>query len=250
MNLFRSMIINPVRACMLRCDNCLVCHWLEKGDEKTMTMGQVEELCRCIKDSGYHFYQADVTGGDPSLWAHLPECLKMLKQSKLFDRVITYTNLMWYGEDTKDRLLNIANAADLLLVSQYPVNKRMVDSVKSLYLKNVEFLDTYRFFREPPSIIPKTIPAQCDCPGPSFYSNNKIFACNSIRPIEYKLGLQQHCLQGLWTGLGVGFMERLDWTKLQSFIGCGCCVANKKVQKAVGLVPHTTKSVNNHAGVL
>lgn len=244
MNHFRSIILNPIRACMLRCNNCLVTHWLDNGKEPVMTLEQVRNLCECIQKSHYRFFQADVTGGDPSLWKDLPECLRILKQAKISDRVITYSNLMWYDDSKKERLLDIASAADLLLVSCYPINKDKVEMVAKLNIKNIEWLDMRLFFPEPNRPIQYSLPAKCDCPGPTFYSDNRIYACNSIRPLEHKLKLDKNEYAGLYTNLDFNFMDKLNFIKLKTFRGCQFCVANKRVQKIAGQVPHSIKSIN------
>jgi hypothetical protein len=171
----RPLVFRPTRtmpqlamevtsACQLNCSECSTHVARNRWHGWHASLDQVEALIRATRDSNYWIKELHINGmGEPTLWQHLNEGIKMLAESKCIGRVSMLTNgrsLSRISEESWKHLYHVP-------VSEYPEqDNSLLHELKQQHGSKINILPLSEFWTLPTHRYCGTTPCVCCSPGP------------------------------------------------------------------------------------
>lgn len=216
-------------ACQLSCQECIMLSLMKNQPKYQMGLDEVENLLSINEESNYEYHYR-LTGGEPFLWKHFEDGIKLIRKSKSCLTLSVITNAINIKKVTDE----MVDLIDCIRISKYKYNHENTDALSKKYPNKVLVVDRETFCKNPTEPVPNSTPVECGNPEIMFY-NNKIFACPHSESIAIKFGmtdleLSKELKVGYRTGL---FDLRHGHEKL-----CELCIGNAKVRNAMAKVPN------------
>ena len=210
--------------CNLSCDGCIMGNFMRENRHYEMSLLEVAEFLRVTRESGY-VVDIILSGGEPLLWRHLKQGLKMIRKSGIVKRILLFTNAM----DISQVDDGVMSCLSQLRISRYCSNADNTRILCQRYPKNAKIADRREFYRQPAEPIDDVLPCQC-VNTEYLYMNGKVYACahgasaNNGRD-ELPDGTK------LYVPLRVGYMDAMAAIRAaQERSLCAKCSSNVKVQ--------------------
>jgi uncharacterized Fe-S cluster-containing radical SAM superfamily enzyme len=162
----------------------------------------LEELGKFIdstKKSDYFIEELSIHGaGEPLLWDHFEEGIKVLKNSGVIGKIIVTTNGLLLDKIYDETMSSI----DMLSVSVYPgyQNYALLNEKKAKYKEKIEINLVSKFIAKPVRKY-SLMPGICSCPGPMFIKDKIFLYCGP--PVFDAANLK-----------GVDIFEYKEWSRI------------------------------------
>jgi hypothetical protein len=231
------MSLYVMSACQLSCQQCIMAPLMEKDARYEMSIQEVKDFLDSAERSNYQFHYR-LTGGEPLLWPHLLEALRLLRQSKSCLSLSIISNGI-HAERVSDELIDLI---DCLRLSRYLYNAQKVDYLLSKYPDTVALAEKETFYQNPEAPVPGYSPVDCANPELMFY-NNRVYACPHAEPIAIGAGVSHI---RLYNELAPNFKDGLaEIRHNQEEDLCSRCIGNRRVRARMEQVINISGSNNN-----
>ncbi|MHC4715339.1 MAG: radical SAM protein [Planctomycetota bacterium] len=183
MNTIPQLSIVATTRCNLNCPLCMIQWLMNARPREDLSLEQLGHFIRRCEQLEVFFPWAWFTGGEPTLWPHLEEGIRMLAASRSFGKLRINTN----GAKV-ERLLPVI---DLLANVRFSVYHTNADRARELFPQRQRY--KLGFWSEPHRAAPEApieggLPAPCICPIASYF-DGRLYACPGGYSVAAKLGL-------------------------------------------------------------
>ena len=102
--MYRDAVILTNAKCNLDCPHCS--RWFFQRDYAGyhLSLEETSNICKRINELGIRFRFVRLTGGEPTLWKHLTEGCKIIKEANIADKVLLMSNC-----STIDKTIELLN---------------------------------------------------------------------------------------------------------------------------------------------
>ena len=237
--LFKNHVTD--RICLEVCSdcqyNCMNCgHGSFKSIYKNYHMS-IHELNRFLyytEKSNYHIREVLLHGpGEPTLWKHLNEGIKILYESDVIGDIYISTNGVSLDRIKEETFKYI----DKIRISVYPDAKEndIIGYLQQRFPEKIELEVMNRFTSLPNREYPNSIPCRCSCPIP-FFIEDKIFYCGgSVFDAAKLKGVDIFGCHEVYTELKENYFDNIS---VGNFDLCKYCVLNSNIGKQLKSYPH------------
>ena len=233
--------------CNLSCQHCTVMPWMVKhGKNYEMTVENIENFIYWSKKSNYFFKRIVLSGGEPLIWNHLMESLRLLKKEKgrLYQVISIQTNLLKVTKKNIEWFREVLSLVDAVRVSVYLYNNKAIDLIHSTFSaqerQKITYEDRHTAFMKPVlKPVPNSLPAICACPDYNLYGDG-VEICAGGRSIAISMG---KTIEEDYPNYHVkidreNYLDRLNvHDQLQQDL-CQYCTVNTKTHVAIELEPN------------
>jgi hypothetical protein len=177
-----NLSIIATTRCNLACPLCML-QWLMRDRPRyDLPLDELAHFITRCEEMELYFAWAWFTGGEPTLWPHLAEGVKMLSDSPSFGKLRLNTNGANIGalDPIRDKLANVR-------MSVYHAN---LEKAKELYPIRAQY--KIGFWSEPHRAAPEQpidggLPAPCICPIMSYF-DRRVYVCPGGYSVAAKTG--------------------------------------------------------------
>lgn len=210
--------------CQRRCKECIMGHLMSFDPFYEMSLKDLNALINVSEESNY-IIDFILSGGEPLFWKHLVAGLKMLRESKICNKISIFSNAMKFHTITDE----IISFIDILRISIYDNNLKQVNNLQKKYPDKIKAIDRQEFYVNPKFSVPNSLPVECLNPE-LFYYCGKVYACPHSASIARSIGSDiQTCIP-----LQLNYVDKLISVKNNQVSKiCTCCISNKKVRNQV-----------------
>lgn len=214
-----------------------------------MSLDEVRTFLRLTEASGYRIEQLQITGpGEPLLWAHFTEGLRLLRASK----AIGFIEIISDGLAVEQIKPDAWTSFDRLWISLYPETAHLRPTLETLRMRHPEQLrirsaETFRSPVPAGTVLP--IPCACDCPGPMVFNGRVFYYCGpTVFDAAAAAGVDLLADTSMSGPLRERYLERPDasdardrwtllapvdrWQKTGTHALCRHCFANRNSEPA------------------
>jgi organic radical activating enzyme len=217
-------------------NNCRSCQNEELRISYKNYQLSINELNRFIyytKKSNYYYCKIIIQGvGEPTLWDHFNEGIKLLHDSGITTSIIVYSN----GISVDNIEEETWQYLDIVRFSIFPhtKNKDHLDVLRRKYGEHKIIYANYDSFVG--SIDKRyvgTTPCRCLCPGPSFIKDKVFFYCAAgpILTAAKIMGVNIFDYENMYSEVKENYLDRsdVDVPGARSFEFCESCVLNSNI---------------------
>lgn len=226
-------------ACQNNCVFCAHGGMISEYKGYQLSIGELENFIDCTKKSGYFIEELSIHGiGEPLLWDHFDEGIKLLKSSGVVGRIIVTTNGLLLDKINDETMRSI----DTLSVSVYPdyPNHVLLKEKKSEYKEKVEINYITKFIAKPIRMYNK-IPCHCLTCGPMFIKDKIFFYCGpTVFDAARLKGVDIFRYKDLYVEIQPNYLADFDKKNMGNIEFCKYCWANDNIKRAVfshGVMP-------------
>ncbi len=218
------MALYVTSSCQLSCQECIMSHLMEKASQYQMDIEEVKLLIHYSELSKYKFHYR-LTGGEPLLWKHLLEGVRLLRLSDSCMSISIISNAINIDAVTNE----LVEMVDCIRVSRYLYNTKNIALLRKKYPHKILVAGKEKFIKNPLEKVAKALPVECNNPELMFY-NNKVYACPHSKSISIQAGVSM--IQS--NDIGENFKEGLDRIRhnMEEEL-CSRCISNTPVRKAM-----------------
>jgi hypothetical protein len=237
--------------CQNNCEHCAHAAMIEANRGYQMSMEDLRTFVEHTKASRYYIENLWITGpGEPTLWKHFNDGIKLLDESGLIGRIIVISNGQSIGRVDSSTWKHIAR----LGVSTYPSNDhteilRKLEEARQAGCE-IDHRPRAGFRVMPEKGVPGSLPARCMAPGPMIYADRVYYYCGPTGVAAARLKGEAFLdNEAYGAKLGPGYLEGIN-TRLRYGVGsdtystanldlCRYCWANMMIQ--LPYVPHSQR---------
>lgn len=229
-NRSHTLYIWPTGLCQAACRQCNQQFLIAKTRDYQMAPEEISQLIEATRRSGYPpFRRIIISGGESFLWAHLGQCLHMLREARL-GPVEIYTNAL-----AVTKIEAAIELIDTLWISLYDWNRRQVNELRQRYGPKTRVVDCRRHWCLPVGPYgDDVLPADCVGPGYLLHDGHLYPCCNSP---AVPLGLGTPLDKVPRCRVQPGFIELLTRLRKSMTPFCRACVGNRKLRPWLKVVP-------------
>lgn len=169
---------------------------------------QLREFIYFTEQSSYRIKKLHITGpGEPLLWKHLREGLKLLAASHAIESIHLISNGLNLGridQETWDHL-------DCIQLSIYPAFNKWDELNAALrgHRKKIKLIHIDHFRSNPAKGEVAPVPCACACTGPMFFDRKIFFYCGpTVFGAAESKGVDVYNYPEMYGEIGVNYMER------------------------------------------
>jgi len=215
-------------ACQYDCEMCAHGHQRKRFKDYELSLEQLERFLNVTRESGYVIGNMRIHGpGEPLLWHHFNEGVRMLKASGVVESVFVASNgllLHKIEEATWDSL-------DELRISVYSDFNRQktLEECQGKYGDKISLSPMDNFVVLPKGIEDEApIPCQCMCDGPMLLGDRLFYYCGPpVFGAGHIMGRDVMEDPKLSVPIERGYMENYDRSLLGNMDYCKFCWANE-----------------------
>jgi len=221
-----QMLFLVTGKCNMACPHCAQGYWRKDYMNYQMTPQEIKTICRRTRELGLHFAQALIMGGEPALWIHLEEGCRIIKESKLFDRIDIYSNCK-----KTEPLINLLDKGLADKIAVQTVNMS-IEGMGELWAKhaadvNIAPLEAHKIHPDKP--IENSLPAACGCDQITVF-DGKVYSCPGGYHNTVRMGWDVDNPR-LWVNIEDDWYSYFMQMDRYSIPACSVCLANCKVWK-------------------
>lgn len=162
-------------ACQQDCHGCVTEIARHRFPDYHMSLEAIENFLRVVQDSDYFFSRLWINGfGEPLLWKHLEEGIKILSKSKHIGSLLIRSNGLNTGAVSQDVLSSITE----LSLSKYKTNREEIDELVAKHGSRIKVLAPAKFIKL--KGWSADIPCSCICSGPCIIEDTALVYCGSV----------------------------------------------------------------------
>jgi hypothetical protein len=194
-----------------------------------MSSDEMAAIIKACKASDYKISELIFSGGEPTLWKNMEECVSIASQSSIFNQVNIGTNgAKW------QRLIPMRSHLSKIFVSKYPSNEGIRESMYASVLAPKLHQWSGRFTARPDHVLNLGMEPSngwpCKCHSVGYY-DNYFYSCGPI--ISLILRFPNSANYQMKTPVAPFFVEKLE----SSQDLCKACVANPLVENLMRRSP-------------
>jgi hypothetical protein len=227
------LTIKTTAKCQNSCEWCIVVPWMEQNPGFETTIENIKDLIKWSNYSDYQWNRIIFSGGEPLLWPHLKDALRLIRESGITDALYMYTNAMRVDKEYLPEFKAIASYFDTVIISSYPNNQDQIDLIMAAKIPCILPYSRPRFFKSPDGPVPNSIPAVCGCSAYGM-EGDKITLCGVQDHLIIYKGWDLEDYSGERTKLGPNFLEELSKMDRTVRQICQYCFGNKLVSDVCG----------------
>lgn len=216
-------------SCQNKCIFCTHSGMISAYGEYQLEIKELEKFIDYTKNSGYFFEIMHVHGiGEPLLWNHFDEGMKLLKESDIAGKIIVTTNGLLLDKIRDETWQYI----DLLSVSVYPncPKQSLLKEKKDKYEDKIKIVPSTLFRAKPMRGYHNKIPCYCICHGPMFVKDKIFLYCGPPVFDAAKLsGMDIFQCHDLYVEIKPNYLESFDEKKIGNIKFCNYCCANGNI---------------------
>lgn len=229
MKKIESIMVEVCASCQNKCIFCAHNGMISAYGGYQLEIKELEKFIDYTKDSGYFFEIMHVHGiGEPLLWNHFDEGMKLLKKSDIAGKIIVTTNGLLLDKIRDETWQHI----DLLSVSVYPdyPKRSLLQEKKDKYKDKIQINLTTLFRAKPIRGYHHKIPCYCICHGPMFVKDKIFLYCGPPVFDAAKLSSMDifKCRE-LYVEIKPNYLESFDEEKIGNIKFCNYCCANGNI---------------------
>lgn len=203
-----------------------------------LTLPQLERFLDATRRSGYRIGEVSIHGpGEPLLWKHFDEGVRLIARSGLVDRILITTNGLLLTRIAEKTWTCI----DEVHVSLYPAFDRHDElrACKDRYPDKVRIVPTDTFLIGPLGRHDEgSIPCVCACEGPMLVGDRVFLYCGPpVFGAGTLLGRDVMADGDLSVPVGPGYMDARVSGRVGTMDYCKLCWANARPRRYT--IPHT-----------
>jgi hypothetical protein len=182
-----------------------------------LPLDHLQEFIHFTETSGYLIEKLHLTGpGEPLLWKHLKEGLRLLRASPAIKEIYVISNGLSIHKIDNETWNNL----DHVDISLYPAfNKwERLNSALAVHKDKINVRHTGRFYAAPQKGEIAPIPCGCNCTGPMFFDRKVFFFCGpTVFGAAESKGVSVFDYPEIYTEIGPNYLERsatprdLEW---------------------------------------
>jgi hypothetical protein len=232
------MLLEVCSACQNKCEHCAHAGLIAHNQNYNLPIQKLRTFLSYTLRSHYYIETLNLHGpGEPTLWRHLNEGIKMIHDSKVVGRIIIETN----GLSLERINRNTWRYINQVVISDYPSLSSLIsrDVIREHWSK-VRYTDKSFFRPAPYQKYENTIPCFCMCPGPMFYDENIFFHCGP--PAFHAANVANLNLfdfPEFLAPLKLDFFEPVNKIRTGRLSLCEYCWANSNIEMPIE--PHKSK---------
>ena len=194
--------------CQYDCVDCSHAGMRYKYKGYQLKLADLREFIRFTEESRYLIKVLDLTGpGEPLLWKHLKEGLRLLHHSPAIEKVRIVSNgLALERLDDEDW-----NHVDRLEFSLYPANTKAQDDLSALgsHRAKVGIRNQETFLTAPMPGEAAPIPCNCGCTGPMYFDRKVFFYCGpTVFGAADAKGVDVYDYREMYGDIGPDYLKR------------------------------------------
>jgi len=236
------MFFEVCGACQNDCAECQHRNMRWRYPNYQLELADLMNFITITRESNYQIYRLTINGiGEPLLWRHFNEGVRLLRASGIVNEIELYTNgqaIETIEPLTWECLTRVQIDAYTSVYPDKQVTPAMFkvwenwhDKIKAHWVGGFRKCVTERH--------PETMPATCDSPGP-MYCDGRIWPwCGAV--VFDACALASSDPMALSVPCEVGYMDSYETRKAGELSECDCCNANHALLKAAEGVEHTQK---------
>jgi hypothetical protein len=178
-----------------------------------LPLDHLQEFIHFTEASGYLIRKLHLTGpGEPLLWKHLNEGLRLLRASPAIKEIYVISNGLSIHKIDNETWDNL----DHVDVSLYPAfNKwERLNSALAVHKDKINVRHTGRFYSAPQKGDIAPIPCGCNCTGPMFFDRKVFFFCGpTVFGAAESKGVTVFDYPEIYTEIGPNYLERSGTAK-------------------------------------
>lgn len=235
--------------CSGGCEFCSVQPWMDCNYSYHMSLKEVDDFIYYSRLSNYKFKRIGIIGGEPLLWKHQREGLKVLYEANIAESIRITSNGLIINERNKELLDSILPYIHELKISKYIGNEKNIKfALKNLPKEKIKIVTQIDRFVTPTEFISNSLPADCGCRVFSV-SKGRVDACSPVRtmgylppesnPITLKTEgfiILEDEADKYSTELRKNYLDHFKTMDRFSQPYCQACIANAKIHKKVRIV--------------
>ena len=173
-----------------------------------------------------------ISGGEPLMWKNLKSGLKMLRDSKVCQNIVLYSNginIQVVDEET-------ISLCDTFRISRYQYNTSNINNIKSKFPQLV-VVDRKQHWKVPLEPVENVFPEDCGLKNELFLYRGRVYFCPMCPPITIQQKLD--IITSVEVNYETGFLEGLkQLEKDHKPTLCPCCTWNKKIRAKYCSIPN------------
>ncbi len=234
--------------CSLCQNDCAMCAHGEQRKtlpDYQLSLEELHTFLKCSEDSGYYIDNMRIHGpGEPLLWRHFNEGVKMMKASGIIGSIFVATNGLLLKNISNDAL----DCIDEMRVSVYssfncPDHDTLHNLVNRFPRTTIVINKPDEFRRLPVIGEEAAIPCRCICDGPMLFGNRVFLYCGPpVFAATKKFGENACDDNELSVSASLDWFDAYNKKKAGNMEYCKCCWANGNF--ALDSIPHDTNGGN------
>ena len=240
--IIERMLLEVCSTCQYDCKYC--CHEEAINLYKNfhLTLEELDKFLYYTKKSKYFIKEICIHGlGEPTLWKHLNEGIKILHESEVIGGIVMLSN----GASIKNIEEETFGYTSKIRISNYPDSNKndLLLSLKERFPEKIIIEDIQEFQKPPDRPYLGTIPCKCICPLPTFIKD-KIFYCNGSAFGAAKLkGVNVFDCHEVYCELKENYLEDFMFNKERNYDLCQYCRSNSNIAKHLKSCKHGINNV-------
>lgn len=218
MEITRTGQVMACTECNRKCERCCIDPWMRRFPGYQMSIQEAEEIVLRHAAHDYApFEYLVLTGGEPLLWEHFSEGIRILSNPVLCRNLVLYTNADLHSAISDQD----AEHLSVIRVSLYDDNDKSLESLKLRFGDKIQVADK-RDHRPLPDRMRgnRFLPANCVCPEITFFAG-KVYACPAGAAAAYHLGLSpEEC--GMAVDLASDWLGKMTFRHRWEGVCSGC----------------------------
>ena len=225
-----QMLFLVTGKCNMACPHCAQGYWRKDYMNYQMTPAEIKTICRRTRELGLHFAQALIMGGEPALWIHLEEGCRIIKESKLFDRIDIYSNC----KKTEPLIALLDKGlADKIAVQVVNMSAAGINKLSKKYADKLIIAPQDEHRIHPDHLLDNALPALCGCDQITVF-DNRVYTCPGAYHNCKRLGLDIDNPR-LWVNVEDDWRTYFDRMDRYSIEACRGCLSNGRVWKQTAI---------------
>ena len=214
-------------ACQRSCSQCSQRGLMQWKPDYQMSLGEVEKFISDTKESDYDkFKSIIISGGEPLLWRHLEEGVRMLRESGLSHQLNIFTN----GINAEAVTTGLFDNITILRLSKYAENKPVLaDLVDRFGSEHIKIVDQTMHYPIPTELLDNVLPAKCGCEGYGL-CDGIMYACPMVPAVAKEFNLELADFPESYCDLQPHWAEILNDFDKANHLFCRGCIGNQKVR--------------------
>ncbi len=224
------LLFEVCSSCQNNCKLCVHEGVRSKYNDYQLSIEELKDFIYYTENSHYYIEYLYIHGaGEPTLWEHFNEGIKLLHDSSSINNIYVVSNGL-----SLDRIHDTTwKYIQALHVSLYPSFDKyeLLKSLQRKYGDKITVNITKEFKELPIKGYENTIPCECGCYGPMFIKDMIFLFCGPplFNAAELK-GVDIFGFPELYTRIGLNYLAEFSKNKIGNLDFCKYCFANTNIK--------------------
>lgn len=239
-----SIYFEVCSSCNRRCRYCLHSDMMTTYKGFELSLEELSNFLDITRKSNYYIERIDIHGpGEPLLWTHLNEGIKMIYDSKLIGKINIWTN----GKFLKKIKPEILKYINIIVISVYPDEDilKILENFPKQYLYKIQKNIVTEFITYSDKDKLATIPCKCFCHGPMFIKDKIFLYCGPLVFGAIKVkgdNIFDH--KYLFRNIDIRYMDAFEKLKIGNLELCKYCMGNENNNVSTSFVTQISEPLS------